>query len=127
MNKVGINFFPLALFSIVSSGCAPPVGQEKGGGGAVVAVHKSVTYANRDWVDGSVYAVTLVAISANGHTHALDRMPRDEYHLSILRKLAGREYWEVCYGSSDRRIVASTYCYYLDSSSYELIVKYHVE
>ena len=93
----------------------------------VIAVNRSVVYANRDRVDGDRYTVKFAAISANGNSRAIDREATDEYQVSILKKLQGRRYWEVCYGVFEPGVVGATYCYYLDHSSYDLIADYQVK
>jgi hypothetical protein len=127
MKTINASFLKYALLSFICAGCAVPVGQEKGGMPIVVAAERSVVYANKDQVDGTGYMVKFAALSANGYTRAIDREATDEYQLSILRKLKGKRYWEVCYGASEPGMVGATYCYYLDSSSYELIADYKVK
>jgi hypothetical protein len=127
MKALNFRMAALILLPLITAGCAVPVGQEKGGMPIIVAVERSVIHANRDQVDGSGYTVNFAAGSANGHTRAIDRKAADEYQLSILRKLQGKRYWEVCYGPSAPGMFGSTYCYYLEYSSYELIADYKVK
>ena len=118
MKVINFRILPAMLLPLVTAGCAVPVGQEKGGMPIIVAVEKSVIHANRDQVDGSAYMVNFAAESANGHTRAIHREVTGEYQLSVLRKLQGKRYWEVCYGPSAPGMFGSTYCYYLERSSY---------
>jgi hypothetical protein len=127
MKTINFSFFWGALLSLFCAGCAVPVGQERGGMPVIVAAEKSVIHANRDQVDGSAYTVKLVAMSANGYTRAIHREGADEYQTSILQKLQGKTYWEVCYGPSEPGMVGSSYCYYLDYSNYELLADYKVK
>lgn len=127
MKKNSVFFLGTLLGSLACAACAAPVGQEKGGMPIIVAVERSVVYANRDQVDGKAYAVKFAAISANGYTRAIHREGADEYQASILRKLEGKRYWEVCYGAFEPGMVGATYCYYLDHSSYELLADYQVK
>lgn len=127
MKKINASFLRGALLSLAVVGCAVPVGQEKGGMPITVAVERSVIYANRDQVDGSGYTVWLAMSYANGMTYSIDREATDEYQLSILKKLQGKRYWEVCYGPSEQGMTGATYCYYLDYSTYELLADYKVK
>jgi hypothetical protein len=122
-----INVVGIALLSIACASCAPPADQEKDEMPIVAAVEKSLAYAKRDRVDENRYIVKYAAISANGNSRAIDRQAADDYQISILKKLHGRRYWEVCYGASEPGMTGATYCYYLDSSKYELIADYQVK
>jgi hypothetical protein len=115
------------LLSVVCVACAAPASQEKGAMPVVIAAERSVAYANRDRVNRSEYMVKLAALSANGYTRAIHREGADSYQASILRKLENKRYWEICYGASEPGMVGATYCYYLDSVSYELLADYQVK
>jgi hypothetical protein len=127
MKAIKFRILVAIFLLLVTTGCAVPVGQEKGGMPIIVAAEKSVIHANRDQVDGTAYMINFAAESANGHTRTIHREATDEYQLSVLRKLQGKRYWEVCYGPSAPGMLGSTYCYYLERSSYELLADYKVK
>jgi hypothetical protein len=127
MNPTSMLLFRMTLLSLVCAGCVGQESRAESDLPIVTAVQRSVSHANADKVDWTEYTVRSAAVYANGRTSKIDRASTDDFGLSILRKLDGKRYWEVCYGTSVQGLVGASYCYYLDSTSYELLAKYNVK
>lgn len=115
------------MLSFICAGCSEHESRAENAFPIMTAVERSVAHANEDRIDWTEYSVRSAAMHANGRTSRIDRKSTDEFGISILRKLDGKRYWEVCYGTMLPGLVGASYCYYLDSSSYELLAKYNTK
>jgi hypothetical protein len=93
----------------------------------VIAIENSFEFARKDGVDLSTYSVVSVERNANGFSSVFDRNSKDPYDVSVLQKLQGKKYWEVCYGTIAPGLVGATYCYYLDKANYRMLAAYRMK
>jgi hypothetical protein len=93
----------------------------------VIAIENSFEFARKDGVDLSTYSVVSVERNANGFSSVFDRNSKDPYDVSVLQKLQGKKYWEVCYSAIVPGLVGATYCYYLDKADYRLLAAYRMK
>lgn len=124
MKMIKCSLIGVVLMSLVCMGCMAQEAPNKEGFPIVVAIEKSVAFANRDRVDWSEYSVVSAAEYVNGETSLFDRNSKDPYDISVVQKLRGKEYWEICYGTIVPGLVGATYCYYLDKTDYKLLAVY---
>jgi hypothetical protein len=113
-----------ALISLVCMGCMAQEAPKKDGFPVVVAIEHSIAHANENGVDWIEYSVRSAELNVNGGASIFDRNSKDPYDISVVQKLRGKEYWEICYGTIVSGMVGATYCYYLDRTDYKLLAAY---
>jgi hypothetical protein len=121
MKMTKFSFMSIVLLPIVLTGCMTHEVPEKDGFPIVVAIERSTAFANKDAIDWTEYSVRSAELSVNGWTSVIDRESKDPDDASVVQKLQGKEYWEICYGTIVPGLVGATYCYYLERSSYKLL------
>jgi hypothetical protein len=113
-----------ALLSLACIGCMAQEAPKKDGFPIIVAIEHSAAHANGNGIDWTEYSVRSAELNVNGFASVFDRNSKDPYDVSIVQKLQGKEYWEICYGTIVPGLVGATYCYYLDRADYKLLAVY---
>lgn len=115
------------LMALICGGCMANEVPSRDKFPIVVAIEKSVLYANEDRVDLANFSVVSVELGVNAWSAVFDRNSKDPYDVEVVQKLKGKEYWEVCYSAYSPGLVGATYCYYLERSSYKLLAAYRMK
>jgi hypothetical protein len=127
MNKIKCNLLGVGMISLVSMGCMAREVPKRDDFPLVVAIEHSVSHANADEIDWTEYSVRSAELNVNGWARAFDRNSKNPYVISIIEKLQGKEYWEICYGTIVPGLAGATYCYYLGRSNYELLAAFRMK
>lgn len=125
MYKCDLTF--AVLLALFCTGCMAREAEKESGVPIVIAIENSFEFARKDGVDLSTYSVVSVERNANGFSSVFDRNSKDPYDVSVLQKLQGKKYWEVCYSAIVPGLVGATYCYYLDKADYRLLAAYRMK
>lgn len=124
MRTIRFALMGFSLFSLACTGCMAHEAPAKNGFPIVVAIENSVAYAKRDGVDWTEYSVRSAELNTNGWNSVFDRESKNANDISVVQKLRGKQYWEICYGTIVPGLVGATYCYYLDRTDYKLLAVY---
>jgi hypothetical protein len=127
MMMTKFSLMSIVILLIFLTGCMTHEAPNKEGFPIVVAIERSTFFANKDAIKWAEYSVRSAELNANGWTSVIDLESKDEDDASVVQKLQGKEYWEVCYGTIIPGLVGATYCYYLERSSYELLAAYRMK
>lgn len=124
MMTIKYKLMSAALLSLACIGCMAQEAPKKNGFPIIVAIEHSAAHANGNGIDWTEYSVRSAELNVNGFASVFDRNSKDPYDISIVQKLQGKEYWEICYGTIVPGLVGATYCYYLDRNDYKLLAVY---
>ncbi len=127
MKMIKFGLAGVVLLSVICMGCMAQETPTKDGFPIVSAIEKSVSFANEDRVNLANYSVISAELNFNGETSVFDRNSKDPYDVSVVQKLQGKEYWEICYGAFAPGLVGAMYCYYLDKADYKLLAAYRMK
>jgi hypothetical protein len=115
------------LLVLSCAGCMAQETKKEDRAPIIVAIENSFEFARKDGVDLSTYSVVSAERNVNGFASVFDRNSKDPYDVSVVQKLQGKEYWEICYSAIAPGLVGATYCYYLDKTDYRLLSAYRMK
>jgi hypothetical protein len=127
MNAIKCKLIGVGLVSLIGMSCMARDVPKREGLPVITAIENSVSHADADGVDLITYSVRSAELNVNGWARAFDRNSKNPSVISIIEKLQGKEYWEICYGTIVPGLAGATYCYYLDRSDYELLAAFRMK
>lgn len=94
---------------------------------AMAAATSSLRFAKKDGIDLDVFSLHSVRRLRYGYMGAAGPSMTSPQIERVRAVLKDKHYWETCYGVASEETLGTTYCFYLDEKTFDLLTVYRIK